>query len=118
MCKLKKSLYGLKQASRKWYEKLSSLLLAESYTQTSADHSVFVHKTLSHTIVLMVYVDDIVLTGNDFSQINRIKVLLNQEFGIKDLGVLKFFLCLEVAHSTAGIALYQRKYCLDLLKGA
>lgn len=65
---------------------------------------------------LIIYVDDIVLTGNSVIKMNNNKHVLNSIFLIKDLGVLKYFLGLEVAYSSKGISLCQRKYCLDLLQ--
>ncbi|XP_016163529.1 uncharacterized protein LOC107606076 [Arachis ipaensis] len=64
----------------------------------------------------MVYVDDLVLTGNDLNEIEYIKRLLDQKFKIKDLGDLKYFLGMEVARSSKGIHLCQRKYAVDILK--
>ncbi|KAK2416966.1 putative mitochondrial protein [Trifolium repens] len=116
VCKLMKSLYGLKQASRKWYEKLTSLLISEGYTQSSADYSLFILSKASQFTALLVYVDDIILAGNDLQEFTRIKNILDTNFKIKDLGILKYFLGLEVAQSKAGISITQRKYCLDLLK--
>ncbi|GAU31242.1 hypothetical protein TSUD_149280 [Trifolium subterraneum] len=115
VCKLLKSLYGLKQASRKWYEKLTSLLIIEGYTQSTADYSLFTLQNASHFTALLVYVDDIILAGNDLNEIDRIKGILDTHFKIKDLGILKYFLGLEVAQSREGITISQRKYCLDLL---
>jgi hypothetical protein len=115
VCKLKKSLYGLKQASRKWYEKLSNLLTTEGYTQSISDYSLFTKKFEHQFIAILVYVDDIIITGTSLTEIDRIKHILDTNFKIKDLGQLKYFLGLEVAHSTQGITISQRKYCLDLL---
>ena len=117
-CKLLKSLYDLKQASRKWYEKLSLLLLSCGYQQAQADHSLFIKTEGNYFIALIVYVDDVVLTGNSTFEINNIKHILDSTFHIKDLGILKYFLGLEVAHSEKGISLCQREYCLDLLSGS
>lgn len=100
VCKLLKSLYGLKQASRKWYERLTTLLLNFGYKQAHADHSLFTHITTTSYTALLVYVDDIVIVGDSIAEVSKIKQLLDQSFGIKDLGLLKFFLGLEVAHST------------------
>ena len=115
VCKLLKSLYGLKQTIRKWYEKLTSILHQQNYTQASADHSLFTKQTASSFTILLVYVDDIILAGNSLSEFQHIKSILHSSFKIKDLGQLKYFLGLEVAHSKQGISLCQRKYCLDLL---
>jgi hypothetical protein len=116
VCKLHKSLYGLKQASRKWYEKLTSLLVAEGYVQSASDYSLFTLTRSNTFTALLVYVDDIILAGNSLDEFDRIKSVLDSAFKIKNLGQLKYFLGLEVAHSKSGITISQRKYCLDLLK--
>jgi len=115
VCKLNKSLYGLKQASRNWNQKLTSELLLLGYTQSSADHSLFVNKSVSNITTLLVYVDDVVLTGNSIAEINAVKAHLHSRFHIKDLGPIKYFLGLEVSRSLDGLILNQRKYCLDLI---
>ncbi|XP_028181540.1 uncharacterized protein LOC114368492 [Glycine soja] len=114
-CKLKKLLYGLKQSNRQWYGKLSNLLLTYGYSHAHADRSLFIKAHNSEFIALIVYVDDIVLTGNSLAEIERIKHI-HTNFHIKNLGKLKYFLGIEVAHSDKGISLCQHKYCLDLLK--
>ncbi|PNX90904.1 putative copia-type protein [Trifolium pratense] len=103
-------------ASRKWYERLTGLLVQQGYTQSTSDYSLFTLKTGQSFTALLVYVDDIILAGNSISEFDRIKQILDTEFKIKDLGKLKYFLGLEVAHSKTGITICQRKYCLDLLK--
>ena len=109
MCKLKKSLYGLKQASRKWYEKLTSILLQHQYVQASLDHSLFIKKTDQSFTVLLIYVDAIILTSDSLYEFHHIKTVLDDLFKIKDLGQLKYFLGIEVANSKSGISLCQRK---------
>jgi hypothetical protein len=116
VCKLQKSLYGLKQASRKWYEKLTALLVREGYTQSTSDYSLFTLQKDHQFTALLVYVDDIILAGNSMAEFDRIKAVLDTAFKIKNPGQLKYFLGLEVAHSKEGITISQRKYCLDLLK--
>lgn len=115
VCKLMKSLYGLKQASRKWYEKLTSLLITHGYNQSSSDYSLFTHSKEDGFSALLIYVDGVILAGNSLREFNRIKTILNDAFKMKDLGTLKYFLGLEVAQSKNGISIFQRKYCLDLL---
>ena len=119
VCRLRKSLYGLKQASRQWYEKLSQVLISLGYKQSQADHSLFTKASSpSSFTALLIYVDDMILTGNDTSEISNVKQTLDNLFRIKDLGALKFFLGLEVARSSKGISLCQRKYALEILQDA
>ena len=118
VCKLVKSLYGLKQASRQWNAKLSATILQLGFIQFEANHSLFVHSNGDLFTTLLVYVDDMVLTGNDPGCIALVKLVLDQKFGIKDLGSLKYFLGLEIARSDKGISLNQRKYVLEVLKQA
>lgn len=115
VCKLLKSLYGIKQASRKCYEKFNSTILQQDYIQATSHQSLFIKKTASSFTILLVYVDDIILVGNSLSEFTHIKSIMHSSFKINDLGKLKYFLDLEVTHSQHGISLCQKKYCLDLL---
>ncbi|KAJ0621525.1 putative RNA-directed DNA polymerase [Helianthus annuus] len=115
VCKLVKSLYGLKQAPRKWNEKLTSVLLENGFVQSKSDYSLFIKDVGSVFIALLVYVDDIIVTGNNEQEIKKFKQFLSSNFMIKDLGKLKFFLGIEVLYSEQSICLSQRKYCLELL---
>lgn len=66
-------------------------------------------------VIVLIYVDDIIVTGNSSTEINNVKLLLNSKFLIKDLGLLKYFLGIEVIRNETGIYLSQRKYCMELL---
>ena len=85
------------------------------YKQSHADHTMFVKKSNNKIDVLIVYVDDIIMTGNDVEEIHNLKSRLAHEFEIKDLGSMRYFLGMEVARSDKGIFISQRKYILDLL---
>ncbi|KAM2558058.1 hypothetical protein TB2_015106 [Malus domestica] len=115
ICHLKKSLYGLKQAPRAWYEKLQSALFSMGFQASHSDHSLFVLHQPTLVLVL-VYVDDIIVTGPSSSVCNSIISQLSSQFPIKDLGDLHYFLGLEVQKSTSGAFIHQSKYILDLLK--
>ena len=118
VCKLNKSLYGLRQASRQWYSKFSSTILKCGFKQSRSDYSLFTKKFNHSFIALLVYVDDILIASNDIQAVEELKVFLDQEFKLKDLGNLKLFLGLEIARSDKGISLCQRKYALEVLKDA
>lgn len=117
VCKLKKSLYGLKQSPRAWFDRFAKAVVRLGYTQCQADHTLFLRTSQAKKIsLLIVYVDDIILSGNDEEELQKLKKQLAQEFEVKDLGNLKYFLGMEVARSRKGIVVSQRKYTLDLLK--
>ena len=103
VCKLQRSLYGLKQATRQWYARLSTFLVGHGFKQSTADYSLFTLKRKNSFTALLVYVDDIVLSGNDLSVISHITKLLYDTFKIKDLDNLEYFLGFEVTHGTSGI---------------
>ena len=114
--KLRKSLYGLKQASRQWFQKLSATLLDLGYQQSKCDYSLFINKSSSNITIIAVYVDDILITGSDTSEVNFVKSQLDALFGIKDLGSLHYFLGLELAYLKDGIFLSQKKFTYELLQ--
>ena len=115
VCRLKKSLYGLKQAPRQWNAKLTSTLVENGFNQSKSDYSLFTKSDKGVFLALLVYVDDIIITGNSITEIEKFKTFLNSKFMIKDLGKLKYFLGIEVNDTNKGICINQRKYCLDLL---
>ncbi|XP_068649520.1 uncharacterized mitochondrial protein AtMg00810-like [Aristolochia californica] len=115
VCKLRRPLYGLKQAPRAWFDKFCSTLLIQRFTQSQYDSSFFFHKSASGIILLLVYMDDIILTGTDSGLITRLHQLLHATFHMKDLGQLAYFLGLEVYHRPKGIFLNQHKYTQDII---
>ncbi|GKA43534.1 ribonuclease H-like domain-containing protein, partial [Tanacetum coccineum] len=115
VCKLKKSLYGLKQAPRQWNAKLTSTLTENGFSQSKSDYSLFTKTDKGVFLALLVYVDDIIITGNNVAEIEKFKIFLKSKFMIKDLGKFKYFLGIKVVDTNKGICLNQRKYVLDLL---
>jgi len=114
--RLLKSLYGLNQSPRALFGKFSNVVQQVGMTRSEADHSVFYRHSSVGCIYLVVYVDNIVLTGSDHYDISQVKQHLYQHFQTKDLDKLRYFLGIEVAQSNTDIVTYQRKYALDILE--
>nr|CAN79066.1 hypothetical protein VITISV_019693 [Vitis vinifera] len=106
VCKLKKSLYGLKQSPRVWFGRFTKSMRVFGYLQSNSDHTLFLKKQHGKITALIVYVDDMVVTGNDPEERKALQNYLSREFKMKDL----------VSRSSEGIFLSQRKYALDLLQ--
>ena len=116
VCKLEKSLYGLKQASREWHSKLSLSLLSRGYKTSKNDCCLFYKRSSSSVVFLAIYVDDILVTGDNMDEIKSIKQFLDSTFKIKDLGPLHYFLGLEFTTLPTGMAVSQKKFIKDLLQ--
>ena len=114
-CKLHKSIYGLCQAPRAWFSRLTDRLQAIGFKGSQADHSLYVYQHGSILPYFLIYVDDIILVGVDLNFINHVISLLQSDFPIKNLGELSFFLGVEAIRSDEGLYLSQRRYILDLL---
>lgn len=115
VCKLERSLYGLKQSPRAWFGRFCKAMKSYNYNQSDSDHTLFFKHRQGKVTILIIYVDDMIITGDDTMEIKWLEQRLSQEFEMKDLGGLKYFLGIEVLRSNAGISLSQRKYTLDLL---
>ena len=116
MCKLRKALYGLRQAPRAWYGKIAEFLTHCGYSVTSADSSLFVKAKGGRTAIVLVYVDDLIITGDCEEENLQTKKNLSVRFQMKELGQLNHFLGLEIDCTQNGIFLHQQKYSKDLLK--
>jgi len=91
-CKLCRSLYGLKQSPRTWFKKFSSTLIKFGYKQGEAEHTLFTkHAANGKRVILIVYIDDIIITSDDTQEITALKHRLREEFEVKDLGTMKYF---------------------------
>lgn len=105
VCKLNKSLYGIKQVSRQWNHKLSGVILGEGFVRSHADHSLFIKSTSTLFIVVLVYVDDILIVGSDDNTISHFKMVLQAAFKIRDPGPAKYFLSFEFARNHTSISI-------------
>ena len=113
--KLQKSLYGLKQSGRMWYNRLSEFLKHKGYTNNDDCPCVFIKKSVTGFCIVSVYVDDINIIGNEHD-INEARHHLKAEFEMKDLGQTKFCLGLQLEHFSAGIFVYQATYIQKMLE--
>jgi len=118
VCKLNKALYGLKQAPRAWFEKLSIVISSLDFVSNSHDSALFIKCTDACRIILSLYVDDMIITGDDIDGILVLKTELARRFEMKDLGYLRYFLGIEVAYSLKGYLLSQSKYVADIFERA
>lgn len=107
VCKLLKSLYGLKQALRQWNLKLIETLLNAGFHQNK--------RSGNDIFIILIYVDDLLITGSSNTMIDEAKKVMHQQFKVKDLGELRYFLGIEVLRSQQVILLNQRKYTLELI---
>uniref|UniRef100_A0A2N9HQG6 Integrase catalytic domain-containing protein n=1 Tax=Fagus sylvatica TaxID=28930 RepID=A0A2N9HQG6_FAGSY len=118
VCLLRRALYGLKQAPRAWFAKFSSIVHQFGFSSSSHDTALFIRRSDKGMILLLLYVDDMIITGDDHSGISDFKLFLHQQFEMKDLGHLSYFLGLEVSSDSTGYYLSQAKYASDLLSRA
>ncbi|GAB2300803.1 hypothetical protein Dimus_038636 [Dionaea muscipula] len=118
VCRLHKSLYGLKQAPRAWNEKFMSFLPAIGFQPSHSDPSLFVRSHSSTIVILLLYVDDIILTGNSDEALRFVIDELGSVFDLKDMGLLRYFLGLEIDYHPTGLFIHQSKYAVDHLQKA
>ena len=116
VCFLRRAIYGLKQSPRAWFAKFNGLLSAFGFTSCAADPTMLTKKTKGGLVILVVYVDDIILTGSDNTSILATKTYLHQHLSIHDLGSPRYFLGIEFAHQDGKLTLTKQKYALDMLK--
>jgi hypothetical protein len=118
VCKLHKSLYGLKQSPKAWNQKLDVFLKSIEFMKSEADPSVYVTQVGDVKFFIVVYVDDLILVCNDQNKLLQIKEELSQKFEMKDLGELHFFLRMEVERNRDErlLRINQIKYLKEILK--
>jgi hypothetical protein len=115
VCRLRRALYGLKQAPRAWFERFASVIQAAGFSPSDHDLALFIHLSPQGRTLLLLYVDDMLITGDDPQHISHVKKHLSEQFQMSDLGPLSYFLGIEVLQSSKGYYLSEFKYIEDLI---
>ena len=117
VCRLLRTLYGLEQAPQAWFAKFSSTISQHGFSSCSFDIAIFLRRSDHGITILLLYVDDMIITSH-MQSIQDLKHFLGRQFEMKDLGPLNYFLGLEVSSSADGYYLTQAKYTFDLISQA
>ena len=118
VCRLWRVLYGLKQAPRAWFAKFSSTISQHGFSGSSFDTTLFLRRFVNGITILLLYVDDMIITGDDMQGIRYLNHFLGCQFEMKDFGPLNYFLGLEVSSFADGYYLTQAKYTSDMISRA
>ncbi|GAU33542.1 hypothetical protein TSUD_143350 [Trifolium subterraneum] len=115
--KLHKALYGLKQAPRAWYSRIDGYLLQNGFKRSENEATLYVKWSRNEVkLIVSLYVDDLLVIGNESNSLSQFKQAMENEFEMTDLGEMKYFLGMEIFQSSAGIFISQKKYALEVLK--
>jgi hypothetical protein len=116
VCKFNRALYGLKQAPKAWYERIDTWLTDQGLSRSTNDPNLYFSFHNGKRTILLLYVDDLLLTGDDSIEIDRIKMELSKEFEMTNLGLAHNYLGAEIVHQDNGIFVHQKIYIQKLLK--
>ena len=118
MCKLKKSIYGLKQASRQWYIKFNDTITSYGFVENTVDRCIYMKVSGSKFVILVLYVDDILLDANDISLLHDVKKYLSKNFEMKDMGEASYVIGIEIFHDRKQglLGLSQQRYINKVLE--
>ena len=115
MLKLRKALYGLKQAPRAWYSRIEAYFASEGFERCPSEPTLFTKSEGGKVLIVSIYVDDLIYTGNDKALMTEFRASMKREFDMTDLGKMKFFLGVEVTQGSKSIYMSQRKYAQEIL---
>uniref|UniRef100_A0A251TCA0 Putative copia protein n=1 Tax=Helianthus annuus TaxID=4232 RepID=A0A251TCA0_HELAN len=115
VCKLKKALYGLKQAPRAWYSRIEGYFATHGFKRCIYEHTLFTKMSKEEKIIICLYVDDLIIASDSLSSIESFKELMKKEFEMTDMGILHYFLGMEVSFDNGNIILTQQQYAKSLL---
>eukprot|EP00253_Pinus_taeda_P006096 PITA_06096 len=115
VCKLKKALYGMKPAPRAWYNRIDSYLLDNEFDKCEGEPTVYIKEKDGKILIVVLYVDDVIFTGNDDQLIKNFKLVMKEEFEMTDMGFLRYFLGIEVDQNEKRIFISQARYVNQVL---
>jgi hypothetical protein len=118
VCHIHRSLYGLNQAPHAWFQRFASVITIAGFFVNTDDPALFVHVSSHGQTLLLLYVNNMIITGDDPAYIAFVKAHLTNQFFISDLGPLRYFLGIEISSTSEGFSLFQEKYIYDLLDHA
>lgn len=115
--KLCKALYGLKQAPRAWFSRIEEYFGKEGFEKSENEETLFIKRNKQgNVLIVSVYVDDLIYTGDDLLMMREFKMSMEREFDMSDLGKMRYFLGIEVLQTSQGIHLCQAKYAMEVLR--
>ena len=114
--KLHKALYGLKQAPRAWFSRIEEYFSKEGFMKSQNEETLFLKVDRGNILIVSVYVDDLIYTGDDMKMMEDFKNSMQKEFDMSDLGKMRYFLGIEVLQTSSGIHISQTKYALEVLR--
>ncbi|KZV41734.1 retrovirus-related Pol polyprotein from transposon TNT 1-94 [Dorcoceras hygrometricum] len=113
---LKKALYGLKQAPRAWYSRIDDHLHKLGFAKSLSESTLYVKHTGTDILIISLYVDDLLVTGNNTSIVEKFKQEMMEIFEMTNLGLMTFFLGMEIKQSEFEVFICQKKYAKEILK--
>jgi len=116
VCRLNKALYGLKQAPRAWYSAIDSYLLENRFEKCEGEPTLYIKGNDGKLLIVVLYIDDVIFTGNDDYLIENFKTVMKEEFEMTNMGLLRYFLGIEVEQNKNRIFISQTKYVKEVLE--
>ena len=116
VCKLEKSIYGLKQSGRNWNEMLHKCLTDDNFTQNPADHCVYAKESKGEKVMIAIWVDDLIIAASNTKSLQKVKNMLSTKFKMKDLGRIKHFLGMDFSQSKGCVKVSQKRYVSKILE--
>ena len=116
VCQIKRALYGLKQLLKAWYDRINSWLQEHGFIRSECDSNLYFTNKNGKTTILLLYVDDLIIIGNDTENIKNLKSKLHEDFEMTDLGAASHYLGIEIHRKEEGIFIHQQGYIQKLLQ--